>query len=198
MNTRSDSNSPIPSNQAREDVQAWLETHGDEVYAYAVGRVESESVADDLVQETFLAALKNHDRFEGRASPKTWLIAILRNKIIEHYRRRSRRRQQQESIDDTTGSTFDEHGIWKIPVGGWPKRPEEHFQDAEFWQTFHKCLAKMPAAMADVFTLRVLDGLEVENICNTLKITSTNMAVRLHRARMMLRNCLGKNWFGDE
>lgn len=198
MNTSSDSDPPVPSTRARDDMLAWLETHGDAVYAYAVGRVENESVAEDLVQETFLAALKNYDKFKGRSSAKTWLIAILRNKIIEHYRRRGRQRKQQQPMDDVTGTTFDDHGIWKIPIGAWPKRPDEQFQDREFWQTFHECLSKMPANTAEVFTLRVLDGLEAENICKRLKITSSNMAVRLHRARMSLRNCLGKNWFGDE
>ena len=160
--------------------------------------MEHESVADDLVQETFLAAFKNHDRCAGRSSPKTWLIAILRNKIIEHSRRRSRKRDREPSLEDSSRGTFGNNGIWKVAIGPWPKSADESFQNQEFWDIFSDCLSKLPASLADVFTLRVLDQIDVENVCKTLEISSSNMAVRLHRTRIALRNCLEKNWFGDD
>ena len=198
MNNQPDPPASQPSEQARQDVLNWLQKYGDAIYAYAVGRVEHENVADDLVQETFLAALKNHDRFAGRSSAKTWLIAILRNKIIEHYRRRSRKRDREQSLEDSIRPTFGNNGIWKVSIGPWPKSADESFQNQEFWNIFADCLSKLPARLADVFTLRVLDQIDVENVCKTLEISSSNMAVRLHRARIALRNCLGKNWFGDD
>ena len=195
-----DSPAPLDADnrrQAAETIAGWLDEHGEAIYAYARRRVEADQVAEDLVQDTFLAALQNYDRFAGRSSPKTWLIAILRNKLIAYYRQRSRRRQQSLEENQRT-NVFNSQGIWNIPVGNWPGRPDFVFQQQEFWQTFDDCLSKLPAAAAEVFILRVFDGLETENICKTLDISSTNLAVRLHRARMALRNCLEKNWFGGD
>ena len=183
--------------EAKRVVGGWLDEFGDALYAYALSRVESRDVADELIQESFLAAFRSFDSFQGKASPKTWLTAILRNKIIEYYRRRTRKRERQP-LDDSFGDTFDDKGIWNVAVGNWPRQPDQVFQDQEFWQAFQQCLGKLPATAAEVFVLRVLDGLDTDNICKTLKISSSNMAVRLHRARVMLRNCLGQNWFGDD
>ena len=187
---------PTDRRHAASEVAAWLDRFGENVYAYARRRVESDHVAEELVQETFLAALQNFNQFAGRSTPQTWLIAILRNKLIGHYRQRSRRRQQ--SLDDETTEVFDQRGIWQIPVGSWPSHPDRTLQEEEFWQAFDDCLAKLPGPAAEVFVLRVLDGLETENICKTLQISASNLAVRLHRARLALRNCLQKNWFGGD
>ena len=121
----------------------------------------------------------------------------MRNKLIAYYRQRSRRRQQVLEQDLQT-PVFNAQGIWSIPIGNWPQRPDLVFQQQEFWQTFDDCLSKLPAAAAEVFILRVFDEMETENICKELEISSTNLAVRLHRARMALRNCLEKNWFGGD
>lgn len=182
--------------RAAEQVANWLEAHGDAVFAYARRRVENEQAAEELVQETFVAALQNFHQFAGRSAPQTWLIAILRNKLIVHYRQRARSRQR--SLDDEFGQVFDERGVWKIPVERWPVDPGETLNQQEFWRVFDDCLAKLPGPAAEAFVLRVLDGLDTEKICKALRISSTNLAVRLHRARMALRNCLEKNWFGDD
>jgi RNA polymerase sigma-70 factor (ECF subfamily) len=182
---------------AGERLVEWLGAHGDELFAYARRRVESDLVAEDLVQETFVAALQHADQFAARSSPKTWLIAILRNKLIAYYRQRSRHRRQP--IDqDTAHGHFDRRGVWQVPVGGWPRRPDQELEEMEFWRVFDDCLSKLPAAAAEVFVLRVLDGAETDEICNELKISASNVGVRLYRARMALRDCLENNWFkGD-
>jgi RNA polymerase sigma-70 factor (ECF subfamily) len=182
---------------AGQQVAVWLDTYGEHVYAYARRRVESDQVAEELVQDTFVAALQNFEQFAGRSSPKTWLIAILRNKLIAHYRQRSRPREQALD-EDPTAAMFDQRGVWRIPVGAWPRRPDDVLQQQEFWQAFDDCLAKLPASAAEVFVLRVLDGLDSENICKTLEISASNLGVRLHRARLALRNCLEHNWFGGD
>ena len=183
---------------AREELLQWLDEFGDEIYSYARARVESETAAEELVQETYLAALRNHAQFQGRSQPKTWLIAILRNKIVEHYRQRSRQRERQKSLSTEESLPFDTRGIWNTEVGKWPQRPDADLQNQEFWAVFEDCLSKVPASTASAFVLRVVDGTSTENVCKTLGITATNLAVRLHRARLLLRNCLGRNWFGEE
>ncbi len=200
MSDPSDQSEPTGDPATRADLLLWLEQYGDEMYAHAVSRVESSQAAEEIVQETFLAALQNYAKFERRAAPKTWLVAILRNKIINHYRQRARRRSETVSSGDDSplGLPFDSHGIWNVPIGPWPRRPDEELQRREFWQAFDQCLAKLPPGIAESFVLRVLDGLDTENICKTLGISASNLAVRLHRARLALRDCLGKNWFGDE
>lgn len=186
------------SELAKSTVSDWLETFGDEVYAYAVGRVESREVADDLVQDTFLAAMKSFSQFKRDSSPKTWLIAILRNKIISHYRSRGRRQERELPLGtDGHSPPFDGRGIWASALGKWPQAPDSGFESREFWTTLQDCLQKLPASCAEVFTLRVLDELDSQIVCKTLDITSTNMAVRLHRARLGLRECLERNWFGE-
>jgi RNA polymerase sigma-70 factor (ECF subfamily) len=200
MHTMSDPSAQRDSgdhDSASEQLAAWLDALGDSVLAYARRRVENDQVAEDLVQETFVAALQNFEQFAGRSSPKTWLIAILRNKLIAYYRHRGRHRGMPLDQNATTGD-FDQRGIWQVPVGPWPHRPDQVLEQREFWQAFDDCLSKLPAAAAEVFVLRVLDGMDSENICNALEISSSNLAVRLHRARMALRNCLEKNWFGGD
>ena len=182
---------------AANQVADWLDSHGEAVHVYARRRVESEQVAEELVQETFLAALQNFDSFAGRSSPKTWLIAILRNKLINYYRERSRRRQQPLDLD-VGDQCFNSQGIWKVSVGNWPRRPDQTIESQEFWQAFDDCVSKLPSSSAEAFILRVFDDLDTENICKTLDISTTNLAVRLHRARLALRNCLEKNWFGGD
>ena len=187
---------PVDRREAAAQIAVWLEEFGDAVYAYARRRVENDHVAEELVQETYMAALQNFNQFAGRSTPQTWLIAILRNKLIGHYRQRSRRRHL--TLDEEVTETFDQRGIWQIPIGPWPQNPDQTLHQQEFWAAFDDCLAKLPGPAAEVFVLRVLDGLETENICKTLRISSSNLAVRLHRARLALRNCLQKNWFGGD
>jgi RNA polymerase sigma-70 factor (ECF subfamily) len=183
--------------QRAAELEAWLEQYGDQLFAYARARVADDHEAEELVQETFLAAFKNQDQFAGRASPGTWLTAILRHKLINHYRRESRRptTSHETPIEEIL---FDERGIWKVTLGAWPKRPEREMERAEFWQVFRNCLQKLPKRIAEVFVLRVLDDMSSEMICKELNVSPANLGVRLHRARLGLRTCLGKHWFGED
>ncbi len=158
--------------------------------------------AEDAVQETLLAALTGSHRFESRSSYKTWLISILRNKIIDTIRSQSREVPASSLASDEAGddllndALFDRRGHWKDPArpGRWAD-PEASFEQQQFWKVFEACLDKLPAKTARVFMMREFLGFDTDEICKEAGISSSNCWVVLHRARMGLRTCLETNWF---
>jgi len=175
----------------------WVDQYGDALYRYALMRLKNPAVAEDMVQETFLAALKARDRFAGKSAEKTWLIGILKHKIIDHFRK-SKREYVVEDINaeaDRQDPFFDPQGNWNTPVREW-ERPNEALEQEEFWQIFSDCISALPAHMADLYILREINGLQTDEICKVLEISTTNnMWVMLSRARMRLRRCLETRWF---
>jgi RNA polymerase sigma-70 factor (ECF subfamily) len=175
----------------------WLDEHGDVLYRYALARVRDRSLAEDLVQETLVAALKAKDSFAGRAAERTWLVGILKHKIIDALRKRGRETPLEElpSAADEPGDWFDERGEWRVAPSAWG-RPEQSLEQDQFWRVLQDCIDRLPERLAAVFTLREIDGLESEEICNVLEVSTTNnLWVMLSRARMRLRQCLEIQWF---
>ena len=131
------------------------------------------------------------------SSERTWLVAILRRKIVDHFRAAGARRHDQELEGADTGSDpwFNEAGKWKNAVLGWPGDPASLISNHEFRQTLDECLSKLPPALADAFCLREMEELGTEDLCKVLNVSASNLCVRLHRARMLLRQCLEQNWF---
>lgn len=188
---------------ARTDPTAWLDDHGGVLFRYAMVRVRNPIVAEDLVQETLLAALQSAPSFAARSSERTWLVGILKHKLIDHYRRARRETPASELEPDPTGGDahFRDSGEW---VDHWrvshaPSNcevtPAAAFEHAEFWRTFDACLEPLPERTARAFTLREIDGLETSEICEILDVSTSNLLVMLHRARLRLRRCLEVNWF---
>jgi len=177
-------------------VDSLVDDHADALFRYARQRVVDEATAEDLVQETFVAALRNADRFEERSAPRTWLIGILKHKIVDHWRRVGR--SASSSDDDVLERIFDEQGMWRTPPRGWAMDPAQMASNDEFWKVFQACLEGLPAKARAAFALRVIDGDDGDQVCKALDITSTNLWVILHRARLRLRGCLEEHWFGDE
>jgi RNA polymerase sigma-70 factor, ECF subfamily len=192
--TEAQSKAPTTSS----DAGAWLDKHGDALFRYAMFRVRDSFAAEDLVQETLLAALKGYDKFQRRGSERTWLIGILKHKIVDHFRR-SQREAQLDVFDWFVESEFFEASVgdWNAEraPADWRASPNQLVERISFWKIFNECLAHMPARTATVFTLREFDGLQSDAICEMLGITVNNLWVLLHRARMHLRNCLEMNWF---
>lgn len=182
------------------DPEVWVDEHGDALFRYALFRLQDAQIAEDLVQETFLAALRGKDSFAGRSSVRTWLFGILKHKIIDHIRKISRERPEEdiETIADLAEKNFDDKGEWKYQPSQWTTNPGLLFQQQEFWETLQECLSELPPRLNRAFTLRELDGLSAEEVCKILKVTPTNGGVMLHRARMRLRECLEINWFDKE
>lgn len=181
------------------DPEGWLARHGDALFRYARCRLRDQAAAEDLVQETFLAALKAQQDFRGESAERTWLIGILRHKLVDHLRRRCR---EQPLAPDAEGDAvvdamFGADGHFRRPPGQWDADPDELAQRREFWLVFEACRSELPERQAAVFTLRLLEDAEPERICQDLGISATNLWVLLHRARTRLRACLEANWFGE-
>ncbi|GAB4191359.1 MAG: sigma-70 family RNA polymerase sigma factor [Phycisphaeraceae bacterium] len=182
----------------------WVEAHADSLYRYAVSRVGQSHLAEDLVQDTLLAAMQARRSFRGDSQELTWLIGILRHKVLDHFRSAKTRRETRLGEDDDGGAIFDswfnEKGGWKRLPGRWEPNGEQLLENQEFWAVFHDCMTGLPDRPRQAFTMKVLDDQESAEVCKELKITPTNFWVVLHRARALLRACLEKHWFtgGDK
>ncbi|HQT82452.1 MAG: RNA polymerase subunit sigma [Ferrovum sp. 37-45-19] len=155
--------------------------------------------AEDVVQEAILGALKNSQQFQGESAFKTWVFAILKNKIIDLIRQKNRSINISSfSVDDEADldELFDQQGHW-LP-GEKPQawtNPEQQAEDKQFWVILEMCLDRLPKQQAQLFMMREHLGLEVKEIGVTLRLTVTNINVLLYRARLRLRECLENNWY---
>jgi len=184
----------------RSDPAGWVDAHGDILFRFALVRVRDRTLAEDLVQETLLAAFRGRDSFSGRSSERTWLVGILKNKIADHFRRSARESSRDEQLlREALGDTpFDGKGHWRAGPSDWGTDPAALARQAGFLDQFRRCLSELPGTQAGAFTLREVDGLGTQEICKILEISETNLWVILHRARMRLRACLEANWFGKQ
>ncbi|HCS12189.1 MAG: RNA polymerase subunit sigma-70 [Zetaproteobacteria bacterium CG06_land_8_20_14_3_00_59_53] len=183
--------------RTRANPEYWLQEHGDYLYGYAMSRLSDTETARDIVQETLIAAWKSKKSFRGDSSARTWLIGIMKHKIIDHVRSEIRKRKLSEELErDPTSDFFDTSGQWLQPVQAWQGDPEQLSQDQQFASVLQSCIAALPEQQREVFTLRELSGEDSDSICNNFGISATNLHVIMHRARMALRRCLEINWFG--
>lgn len=175
-----------------------LAEHRAYLLKFAVFQVGRKEVAEDLVQEVLLAAVKGVDGYSGRASVRTWLTAILLNKIADHRRLAAREvsiEAQQEAYGaDSIEAMFRANGRYVSMPLEW-RNPEESLSDKRFYEALAACLATLSELGRQVFLLRELMGLSVEEICKELGVSATNCSVLLHRGRMRLRSCLEDRWF---
>jgi RNA polymerase sigma-70 factor (TIGR02943 family) len=174
----------------------WVDQYGDILFRYALQRVKDTGVAEELVQETFLAAMRAKDRFRGQSTEQTWLFAILKHKIIDYYRRKKPDRSDMDVEDfaETKNPFFSANGKWQIQPTRWDINPIEAYEQKEFMDAFYQCISQMPQRLADAFVHREIDGLSTEEICKLMDITASNCWVMLYRARMLLRRCIETNW----
>jgi RNA polymerase sigma-70 factor (ECF subfamily) len=181
---------------ARFETHLWVDKYGDYLYRYALMRVRDPQVAEDTVQETFLAALKNLDQFDGRVDVKYWLRGILRNKTVDYIRKAVRRQElQKEQVQEVVGQLlFKASGIPTTRPKPWAFDPDEAFAQEEFWSAFQGCLEGLSDQMRTAFYLKMVDEVETEEICKELDITDNYLWVMLHRARAQLKECLEHKW----
>ena len=177
--------------------EEWLDLYGDSLYQFALARVRNPSTAEDLVQETFLAGMRAISSFEGRSSLKSWLIAILKNKIIDHLRKASRQKEEvfEEETIDLPVRGFSSIGIWNVYVPNWAGSPEGVLENQQFMEVIKNCFEKLPDRSRRLFQLKLLQDLDTEEICKLLEISSSNYWVLVHRARLALRECVESNWY---
>jgi RNA polymerase sigma-70 factor (ECF subfamily) len=182
------------ADQSKLSPERWLNEHGDVLFQYAFARVRRADIAEDLVQDVLLAALRGTERFAGRASERTWLIGILKHKILDHVRMHMRQLKRAEELVEAD-YFFDDKGNWKISFRHWSAEPHHLMEKKEFRQVLDSCLDKLPGRLAELFLLREMDGVSTDAICEGLDISPASVWATLHRARMRLRECLTLNWF---
>ena len=203
MATESDSTSPRPPSKPSIDPEQWMTEHGDYLFAYALGRVRDKTVAEDLVQETFLSGLRGISGFRGSSSLRTWLVSILKHKILDYYRDRYRRGVDASSADEEDETSFRREGDWRghwEPRNAprqWPVTEQTAVEEAELRQILDECVSKLPQRLRLVFTMREIDEMGTVEICKVLDISTTNLWVMLHRARLKLRRCVEFHWLGE-
>jgi RNA polymerase sigma-70 factor (ECF subfamily) len=184
------------------DPNEWLDTHGDALFRFAFQHLRNESLAEDAVQETLLAAYQGREKFSGQASERTWLISILKHKIVDLIRKRGREPAYEDietmasHADPIEDEGFDSRGEWVHPATSWGV-PDKALEQKRFWTAFDLCMGRLPDRLAQIFSLRELSGLSTEDICKELEITSTNCWVMLYRARLTLKECLETQWQGN-
>ena len=186
-----------------DDVNAvatdWVEAHGDYLFNFAIGQMCDTHVAEELVQETFLAALKSQNNFSGRSSARTWLVGILRHKIYDHLRKTYRERAVRveplpERNDD---EAFDESLLWVHQVAEESISASHRLELGEFREHLEKALGKLPKRIAQVFQLYSIEERSNREVCRQLDISESNLWVMIHRARRQLHTELAGWWRGE-
>jgi RNA polymerase sigma-70 factor (ECF subfamily) len=178
-----------------------LETHRRAMLKFAMLQLRDETAAEDCVQEALAAAIQSAERFAGESSVRTWLIGILKHKILDHFRRASREqvfapRDEETSLEDFD-VLFKADGHYVDPPSVWAN-PEQALSESEFFEVLEMCMERLPQNTARVFKMREVLGLEIQEICKELSITANNCWVLVYRARMVLRECLEIRWFGKQ
>ena len=189
--------------QLNIDPASWVDEHGDMLFRFAFARLRDESLAEDMVQETLLSAIQSLKSYSGKSTERTWLTGILKHKIIDFYRKNSKQVQITDEDTDLSGIDhfFDRpdkwDGHWAIPLRPVDpeQSPEQVMERSEFWEVMNGCLSALPSRVANVFTLREMDGLTSDEICDVLSLSASNFWVIMHRARMQLRRCIEIKWF---
>lgn len=194
----------VPAAPPVIDPERWVDDHGDYLFHFALSRLRDQTRAEDFVQETLLAALKSHDRFQGRSSERSWLTGILKNKILDHFRKAGRETSFTDLsfYEEEENRTFDypgfaDHWTPSLAPNDW-SGASDGMDKEEFWKAFNGCTSKLPQRIAQVFLMREVDEVSGDEICATLNISQSNLWVMLHRARLALRRCLEVSWFGKE
>ncbi len=184
--------------------QKWVERYSDYLYSFALSRLSRTDIAEDLVQETFLAAWNAREGFQSNASEKTWLTSILKNKIVDHYRKSSTKNElsilDKTSSDNSTDyffrteGTYEGHWTNASSPQDWKKDLKSKVETEEFQNILRSCLTKLPEKARAVFVMKMMDDEESETICKELGITPSNFWILMHRAKLQLRECIQQNW----
>jgi RNA polymerase sigma-70 factor, ECF subfamily len=195
-----DGESQIKSSPENPSLEELVKLYGDYLFRQAYFRIGRREVAEDLVQETFLAAMQNLKNFEGRSSVKTWLLSILKNKSIDYLRKHRREEPVSFSEEPEEEGTRDffSNGSWRKFLKNWQPSPEDDFEKKKFFQALEKCMNSLPARIRQIFMLKVLDGMDSKTICKELGISASNIWVTIYRARMQLRGCLESSWYNPK
>ena len=185
-------------NRAQQEITNWIEEYGDDMYSWAFYKTSSKETAEDLVQDTMVSAFKSFEKFRPGSNPKTWLMTILNNKIIDYYRASSTTKSiNQTSLlgDNVENENFTENGIWqKNPELMWGNDEEHLLDNSRFISVLDQCIGNLPVSWKNVIVSKYIDHKKGKEICKELNITPSNLWQMAHRAKLQLRTCLDKNW----
>lgn len=181
-------------------IESQLAEHRVYLLRFARLQLRNDAWAEDAVSETLLAALAKPQSFGNRSQLKTWLVGILKNKVIDILRQRQREvtldGDAGDGSEELDGLIFKADGHYAARPADWGD-PEQELSSRQFFQVLEACTEKLPAAMGRIFLMREWLELSSEEICKELQLTPTNLYVQLHRARLRLRECLELNWFAN-
>ncbi len=183
----------------------WVSNYGDYLFSIAFMKTNNKETAEDLVQDTFLSAVKAAAAFREESTEKTWLVKILQNKIIDYYRKKDVLKDMTDYLDQTESNFeetyFHENRLsmahWKPDTApsDWRSSPDSTIQQTEFNAVLTTCLQKLPPRLLPVFVSKFIEQEETDKICKEYNISSSNYWVMIHRAKLAMRSCLEKNWF---
>lgn len=178
------------------DTDQWVDRYADYLFNYAITRVKDTYMAEELVQETFIAGLKSMKNFKGEATERTWLVSILKRKIIDQYRKSNSKKGQAEvRMDFNTTSEQDRDWLEEHVEDTATLNAESHLENKELGLAIEICLEKLPVKQAEVFKQKTILEQETETICKEHNISASNLWVIIHRARVLLMQCLNEEWF---
>ena len=183
-----------------DTIADWFNTYSDDLFRWAYHKTSSKEIAEDLVQETFFSAVKGFDGFKKDSQPKTWLFAILNNKIIDYYRKRAKSSAldsvgAEQKFINQTNSYFDSHQNWIVTGNEVAWEEEEHLLDNnEFNKTLDQCVGKLPDNWRLAMVSKYLSDKTTDQICQEMNVTVSNYWQIVHRAKLMLKKCIDHNW----
>jgi RNA polymerase sigma-70 factor (TIGR02943 family) len=178
--------------------QKWVERYSDMMYRYTLVRVKDPETAEELVQQTFFAALKSQNSYAGKSTEKTWLFGILKHKTMDFFRGNKRHISFDPSSEESSNPIhFNASGHMVPRPENWNLDPEKAAENSELARVLAQCMNGLPEKFHRVFVFKEVDGMSSEEICNELDIKPTNLWVILHRARNQLKLCLESNWLNN-
>jgi RNA polymerase sigma-70 factor (ECF subfamily) len=175
--------------------EIWVDKYSDYLFNFTIARVSDSEIAKDLISETFLAGLKSKDNFKGEASERTWLISILKRKIIDHYRKINSNKGKAEVRMNYKDEESDGDWLEERVSDPFDRTAEHKIENEELGLAIINCLDTLNEKQATIFKLKTIDGYDTEAICNEYNITPSNLWVIIHRARTAMADCLKDNWF---
>ena len=183
-----------------ETIENWFNLYADDLFGWALHKTSSKEMAEDLVQETFISAVKGFKNFKSNSQPKTWLFAILNNKIIDYYRRRAKstvneRTETERKFIHQTNSFFDANQNWALSGEEVAWEEEVHLLDNnEFNITLNQCVEELPDNWRLAVVSKYLSDKTTNQICQEMEVSLSNYWQIVHRAKLMLKKCIDHNW----
>ena len=171
------------------DATKWVDSYGDVLYAFAVSRLRDRNLAEEAVQETFLSALKSIDQYRNTGSEGAWLMGILKRKVIDQARAQAKQPAALEN-DQVVATLFDKRGNWSKAAKANSAMRLDSIERDEFKIVFEDCLKKLPPTQSATFWLREVQQESADEVCKVLDISTSNLWVLMHRARLALAECM--------